>query len=200
MVHTSKFPFGIYWWILEKQKKQTFEKMKKIAGDIIILHMCTKNHNHMRYSYWDTKWDKNFCHFGPFFAFLTPLSPNNPQNQNFKKLEKTSGKVIILNLYNKKTRSYDSCLLTLLTLLTLCLYNACTDIMFCHFRPYFAFLPHYWPQKLKFGKNLKKHLDIWSFCTCVPLIKIIWCMFTEIWSSIDRIFLSSWATFCPLSP
>ena len=200
MVHTSKFPFGIYWWILEKQKKQTFEKMKKIAGDIIILHMCTKNHNHMRYSYWDTKWDKKFCHFGPFFAFLTPLSPNNPQNQNFKKLEKTSGKVIILNLYNKKTRSYDSCLLTLLTLLTLCLYNACTDIMFCHFRPYFAFLPHYWPQKLKFGKNLKKHLDIWSFYTCVPLIKIIWCMFTEIWSSIDRIFLSSWATFCPLSP
>ena len=31
---------------------------KKIAGDIIILHMSTKNHNHMRYSTWDTKNEK----------------------------------------------------------------------------------------------------------------------------------------------
>ena len=56
--HTSEFPFGIYWWTLKNPKNQTFEKMKKIAGDIIILHMCTKNHNHMRYSSWDTEWDK----------------------------------------------------------------------------------------------------------------------------------------------
>ena len=26
---------------------ENFEKMKKIAGDIIILHKCTKNHDHM---------------------------------------------------------------------------------------------------------------------------------------------------------
>ena len=37
----------------EKPKKSEFrknekKKKKKIAGDIIILHMCTKNHNHMR--------------------------------------------------------------------------------------------------------------------------------------------------------
>ena len=44
---------------------------KKIAGDIIILHMCTKNHNYMRYGSWDTEWDRQiFCHFGPFFAIL----------------------------------------------------------------------------------------------------------------------------------
>ena len=43
----------------EKPKNQNFEKMKKkIAGDIIILHICTKNHNHMRYSSWDTKNEK----------------------------------------------------------------------------------------------------------------------------------------------
>ena len=29
-------------------KNLSFENMKKIAGDII-LHVCTKNHNHMRY-------------------------------------------------------------------------------------------------------------------------------------------------------
>ena len=26
---------------------------------------------------------------------------------------------------------------------------------FCHFRPFFALLPHYWPWKLKFGKKCK---------------------------------------------
>ena len=27
--------------------------MRKNAGDIIILHMCTKNHDHMMYDSWD---------------------------------------------------------------------------------------------------------------------------------------------------
>ena len=27
--------------------------MKKNAGDIIILHICTKNHDHMMYDSWD---------------------------------------------------------------------------------------------------------------------------------------------------
>ena len=30
-------------------KNQNFEKMKKMPGDIIILHMCTINDNHMMY-------------------------------------------------------------------------------------------------------------------------------------------------------
>ena len=33
----------------KKQKIQNFEKEKKIAGGIIILHMCTKTHNNMTY-------------------------------------------------------------------------------------------------------------------------------------------------------
>ena len=37
-----------------------------------------------------------FCHFGPFFAFLTP--PNNQKNQNFEKVKKTSGDIIILHM------------------------------------------------------------------------------------------------------
>ena len=39
----------------------------------------------------------------------------------------------------------------------------CCRHTFCHFRPVFALLPHYWPQKLKSGKNEKKHLEILSF-------------------------------------
>ena len=65
------------------------------------------------------------------------------------------------------------------------------QVIFCFFAPLLT---------PKFGKFIKKHLDILSFYTCVPLIKIIWCMVPEIWSSTDAIFLPSWAIFCPFTP
>ena len=34
--------------------------------------------------------------------------------------------------------------------------KSATDIIFCHFGPIFALLPHYWPQKLKFAKSVQK--------------------------------------------
>ena len=160
--------------------------MKKFVGDITILHMCTKNDNHMRYSSWDTNWDRIFCHFGPFFAFLTLCPPTTHKTKLKKIMKKTSREVIILNLRNKKTRSYDVCLFS---------YRVFAQTIFCHFRPVFAFLPHYWLQKLKFGKNVKKYLDILSFYTCVPLIKIV-CLVPEIWSSI-YVFVTLIIFFCP---
>ena len=97
---TSELPFGIYWWTLKSPKNQTFDKMKKVAGDII-LHMCIKNHNYMRYSSWDTEWNRIFCHFGSFLPFHSP-SLTNPEKQNFEKMKNASGDAIILNLSNKK--------------------------------------------------------------------------------------------------
>ena len=41
--------------------------------------------------------------------------------------------------------------------------------------------------KSKFEK-MKKNLEILSFYTCVPLMKIIWQMVPEIWSTTDRYF------------
>ena len=79
------------------------------------------------------------------------------------------------------------------------IWSACTDIIFSYFRPFFALLPHYWPPKLKFGKNEKKHLEILSYYTCVLLIKIIWCMVPEMWTSTDRMFLPLCAIFCPFT-
>ena len=64
---------------------------KKNAQDIMILHMCTKNHNHMRYRSSYTEWDKNFYHFGPFSAPLPPpppLSPLKTTTQKTKILKK----------------------------------------------------------------------------------------------------------------
>ena len=66
-----------------KAPKIKMLKMKKFAGDIIILYICTKNHNHMMYSSWDTDWDtKCFVILGHFLPFYTPsLTPLiNPFN------------------------------------------------------------------------------------------------------------------------
>ena len=71
--------------------------MKKIAGDII-LHMYTKNHNQEVRS----EVRQIFLLFWAVFCPFNPLPPNNPENQNLKKMKKTSGDVIILNLCNKK--------------------------------------------------------------------------------------------------
>ena len=38
-------------------KNQNFEKLKKTPEDIVNLHMCTINDNHMMYISWDTKRD-----------------------------------------------------------------------------------------------------------------------------------------------
>ena len=54
-------------------KNQNFEKMKKTPGDIIILHMCIINENHMMYGSWDIKCDRqNFLSFWTIFSPFTP--------------------------------------------------------------------------------------------------------------------------------
>ena len=107
--YTSEFPFGIYWWTLKNLKNQNFWKREKIyiyiyTGDIIILHMFSKNHNQVQsLRYGVTQF---FLSFRAIFCPLPPPPPppssNTPQNQNFEKKKKVSGDVIILNLCNKK--------------------------------------------------------------------------------------------------
>ena len=74
------------------RKIRILKKRKKITWDIIIIHMCTKNHHHMRYSSWDTEWGNFFLSFWAIFYPLSPPShPNNSENQNFEKMKKASG-------------------------------------------------------------------------------------------------------------
>ena len=51
--------------------------------------------------------DRMFCHFRLFFAFYPP---NNPENQNFEKMKKPPGGIIILNMSttNENHMMYDS--------------------------------------------------------------------------------------------
>ena len=77
-----------------KKSKFWENEKKKKPGDIISLHRCTINDSHM-YGMVPKIWsmtDRFFGHFGPFFALLPP---NNPKNQNFEKMEKTPGDIII---------------------------------------------------------------------------------------------------------
>ena len=54
-------------------KNQDVEKMKKTRGDII-LHNCTKNHDHMLYCSWDMA--RNGCNlYISFWAIFYPFTP-----------------------------------------------------------------------------------------------------------------------------
>ena len=49
--------------------------MKQFAGDVI-LHMCSKSHDHVMYASWDTEWDRQ--NFLMFFASCCPFTTLTP--------------------------------------------------------------------------------------------------------------------------
>ena len=73
---TDNFHFGLYFSLLASNspKNEKFKTIKKTPGDIIILHRCTKNHDHMLYCLWDIVDDRCSCYFSfwLFFALLPP--------------------------------------------------------------------------------------------------------------------------------
>ena len=76
-------------------KIKIMKKWKKTPGDIIILHMCTINENHMMYGSWEMKCNRIFCRFGPFLPFYPT---NNLKNENFEKMKKIPGDMTSLQL------------------------------------------------------------------------------------------------------
>ena len=72
--------FSSFWTTLpfyptNNPKNLNFEKNKKMPGDIIILHTCTINENHMMYGSWDIECDIIFFvileHFSSFYPLTT---------------------------------------------------------------------------------------------------------------------------------
>ena len=99
--------------------------------------------------------DRIFCHFGPFF----PLLPNNLKNQNFDKLKKTPGNIIILQKCTK--------------IMIICytipeIWHVTDVIVIFHFGLFFALLRPLTALNIKISKKWKTSLDIPSFYTCVP--------------------------------
>ena len=77
--------------------------------------------------------------------------------------------------------------------------KSATDIIFCHFGPNFALLPHYWPQKLKFAKNVKKPRDIIFLHMCTINENHV---MSGSWDARcnRQSFLLFWVIFCPFTP
>ena len=148
MGHTSEFRLGIYWWTLKTWKIRILKNEKKKCWRYHFSHVYQKPQSYevhfLRYSV--------LGHFLPFY----PSPPNKKRKPKFWKEENSICKYHHFKLVQQEIQSYD-----MLTQIW-----SVTDIIF-YFRSFFGLLSHYWPQKLKFGKNLK---NIWilSFYTCVP--------------------------------
>ena len=72
-------------------------KLKKTSCDIIILHICTINDNHMMYGSWDIECNReNFFVILDHFFLFYPL--NNLKNQNFEKMKITPREIITLHM------------------------------------------------------------------------------------------------------
>ena len=117
-----------------------------------------------------------FCYFRPFFThFLPSPRPKNRKNQNFEKMKKILGDIIL----QKCTENLDH--------VPHCPWDTVHDRCNSYFSFWAIFCP-FTPlatQKLKLKKKYAKtHLEI-SFYTCVPKIMTTWCMVPEIWWTTD---------------
>ena len=92
--------FGLFFLPLYLPLKQ-HEKSKywKNEKNWRYLHLSTINENHMMYDSWDMEHDRQnlFSFWTIFCPFTPPLTPYNPENQNFEKIKKTPGDIIILH-------------------------------------------------------------------------------------------------------
>ena len=106
--HTSEFPFGIYGWTLKTWKIRILKnETKKIKNKKI---KCWRyyhfTHVHQKPQSYKVQFlryrirQNFFVILGHFLSFHLH-TPNNPENQNFEKMKKASGDVIILNMCSK---------------------------------------------------------------------------------------------------
>ena len=79
-------------------ENQNFEKMKKASGDVIILNLCNKKHDHMMYAYSDMEClhRHNFLSFQAIFCSFAPLL--TPEIKICNKCKKSPGDIILLHM------------------------------------------------------------------------------------------------------
>ena len=103
-----------FWHLLmnfEKPEKSEFWKNEKKLLEISSFYTCVPKTTIM----WDTvpkmQSETELLSFWAIFCLFNSLHLNNSEKQSFEKMKKAFGDVIILNLCNKKTQSFDVCLL-----------------------------------------------------------------------------------------
>ena len=153
-------------------KNQNFEKMKKTPGDIIILHMCTKNYDQMMYGSWDMVCDRCYCYFS-FWAIFCPFTPLTAQK--IKILKKWKKHLEISSFYTSVPKIMIICY-------TVPEIWCVTDVIIFHFGLFFALLP-LTAQKIRILKKWKK----------IPANIIILHMGTK---NYDQMMHGSWDMVC----
>ena len=86
-------------------KNQNLIKKKKTPGDIIILHKCTKNRDHMLHCSWDMVRDRCNLYFS-FWAIFCPFTSLTAWKMKFSKKWKKLLKIYIIIL-NNCTKNHD---------------------------------------------------------------------------------------------
>ena len=138
-------------------EKSKFKKKK--PGDIISLHLCTTNDNHMMYGSLDIRCNRKsflwtiLCPFAP----PSPPSPKNLKNQNFDKMKKSKTKKKLLEILSfvplmHKWKSFDVFFLRYDAWQTYLSFWA----IFCPFTPLTT-------QRNQNFEKIKKNLEISSF-------------------------------------
>ena len=155
---SNRQKFSTFWAIFWPFRPLTTWKMKiltlkKAPGDIIILHICTINDNHMIYDSWDMELYIIFCYSGPFIALLPHYGPR--KSKFSKKMKKTPEDIIILQTE-----------MTIIWCMVSQIWSA-MDRTFCHFGLFLPFHP-LTTQNFKILKKWNNLLQILSFYTSVP--------------------------------
>ena len=116
--------------------------MKKSPGNIIILHMCTINDNHMMHGSWDIECDRqNFLSFWTIFYPFTLITQ----------------KVIILKKWETITKKHEDIILQSCTINENLMMYGSWEIKhdwknFCHLGLFFAILPPNYSKNQNFEK------------------------------------------------
>ena len=142
-------------------------KKKKTPGDIIILHSCSKNHDHMLYCSGDMLCDGCNCYFSFWAIFCSfiplplaaPSLPNILNNENFKTMEETPEDIIISHKCTKNHDHMPHCSWDMVCEGCNCCFSFWA--IFCLFTLLTA-------RKMKISKQWKKYSEISSFYTSVP--------------------------------
>ena len=114
----------------QQPPQKFFWQNKNSIWIVISLNMCTKNNNHMMYTSWDMECNKKF--FVILGHFLPLYLTNNLKNQNFEKNEKKHLEI---------SSFYCSVLQTAIIWYIVTEICSMTDRIFCHFGPFFVYLP-----------------------------------------------------------
>ena len=131
------------------EKSEFWKNEKNIAGDIIILNMCTKSHNHMKYSSWDMEFDRfSLLFWTTFYPFTPP--PNKSGNKSF---EKSICRCHSLNLCNKNHYHMMYAYSDMESSRQFCYFKRA---IFCSFTPLLT-------RKLKYKKNVKNPWRYYPF-------------------------------------